>query len=84
MKQATRSLVAVSIGSIKTKKKAAASRENGKLGGRPKSRAGFLAALEATRGILKGAIPDPVKWQREIRKEWERPLPKLKIRTPTV
>ena len=77
MKQAIKNPVAVSIGSIKTRRKAATSRENGKLGGRPKSRAGALAALRAMRGVLKGKIPDPVKWQREIRKEWERPLPKL-------
>lgn len=80
MKQVIKNPAAVSIGSIKTKKKAAASRENGKLGGRPKSRAGFLAALEATHGILKGQIPDPVKWQRQIRKEWDdRVIEKMKI-----
>lgn len=27
-------------------------------------------------GILKGRrIPDPAKWQQEVRKEWERKLP---------
>lgn len=35
-----------------------------------------LKAWEAARGILKRrVIPDPVAWQRKIRKEWERKLP---------
>ncbi len=35
-----------------------------------------IAAWEGLRGILRGRrIGDPVKWQRNIRKEWERKLP---------
>ena len=35
-----------------------------------------LKAWKAAAGILKGRrIPDPVAWQRKIRKEWERKLP---------
>ncbi|TSC74578.1 MAG: hypothetical protein G01um101433_1047 [Parcubacteria group bacterium Gr01-1014_33] len=35
----------------------------------------LLAILKKTAGIWKDKkIPDPVKWQREIRKEWERKL----------
>ena len=71
MKHAVKNPVAVSIGSIRTKKKASASRENGKLGGRPKSRIGALAALKAMQGILKKPMPDPVVWQRQIRQEWD-------------
>lgn len=35
-----------------------------------------IDAWRAAAGILKGRrIPDPVAWQRKIRKEWERKLP---------
>lgn len=36
-------------------------------------------ALLKLAGSLKGKLPvDPIRWQREIRKEWDRELPKLK------
>lgn len=35
-----------------------------------------IHAWRAAAGILKGRrTPDPVAWQRKIRKEWERKLP---------
>ncbi|MEK7479173.1 MAG: hypothetical protein AAB634_01410 [Patescibacteria group bacterium] len=33
-----------------------------------------LIAMRRAFGILKGKIKDPVKWQRKIRREWERRL----------
>ncbi|MDP3794964.1 MAG: hypothetical protein Q8R13_03485 [bacterium] len=47
----------------------------------PKRRDRALTALKAAAGTLKGKIPNPVLWQRKIRKEWERPLPNLKSRS---
>jgi hypothetical protein len=38
-----------------------------------------LHTLKAAAGILKGKIPDPVKWQRTIRKEWDRSLPSVHV-----
>ncbi|GEM_PF-2737822 len=38
-----------------------------------------LDALKAAAGILKGKIPDPVAWQRAIRKEWDRKLPSINV-----
>lgn len=35
----------------------------------PQRRERALALLKAAAGVLKGKIPDPVKWQRKIRKE---------------
>lgn len=35
-----------------------------------------MKAWRALRGIWRGKkIPDPVRWQKKIRKEWERALP---------
>ncbi|MEK7560474.1 MAG: hypothetical protein AAB539_00780 [Patescibacteria group bacterium] len=45
----------------------------------PERRKKALASLKAAAGILKGKIPDPVRWQRKIRKEWDRPLPRLHV-----
>lgn len=38
-----------------------------------------LNALKAAAGILKGRIPNPVAWQRKIRKEGDRQLPRLHV-----
>ena len=38
-----------------------------------------LDAFKAAAGILKGRIPDPVAWQRAIRKEWNRKLPNINV-----
>lgn len=38
-----------------------------------------LEAFKAAAGILKGNTPDPVAWQRKIRKEWERKLPRIHV-----
>lgn len=36
----------------------------------------MLSQLQKLAGIWKDRVmPDPVEWQREIRKEWDRPLP---------
>ena len=45
----------------------------------PSKKQEMLDALEATAGILKGRIPDPVAWQRKIRKEWDRKLPRFHV-----
>lgn len=45
----------------------------------PEKKQQALAALKAAAGILKGRISDPVAWQRKIRKEWDRPLPRLHV-----
>lgn len=39
----------------------------------------IIEAWKKAQGILKGKIPDPVAWQRHIRREWERKLPKLRV-----
>lgn len=38
-----------------------------------------LKAWQRIRGILRGKIPNPVVWQRKIRKEWDRKLPQFRV-----
>lgn len=45
----------------------------------PQKRVEALAAFQKAAGILKGRIPDPVAWQRKIRREWNRKLPRLHV-----
>lgn len=45
----------------------------------PDKKKEMLEAWKKAAGILKGKIPDPVAWQRKIRKEWDRKLPPLHV-----
>lgn len=45
----------------------------------PENRQQRVEAFKRAAGILKGKIPDPVAWQRKIRKEWDRKLPRLHV-----
>ena len=45
----------------------------------PEKKEQALKAFRDAAGILKGKISNPVKWQRKIRKEWERKLPPLRV-----
>ena len=46
----------------------------------PRKREQALEMFKKAAGILKGKILDPVAWQRTIRKEWDRKLPRLHVR----
>jgi hypothetical protein len=60
----TQSKAAAILGSIKTAKKAAASRENGKLGGRPRKQMTDLQKKRALSGFIKGNSHDKRKQKR--------------------
>jgi len=46
----------------------------------PTKKGGAAEAWKQAAGILKGRGPNPVAWQRKIRKEWDRKLPRLHVR----
>ena len=45
----------------------------------PAKKRNALEAWKQAAGILKERVPDPISWQRKIRKEWDRKLPRFHV-----